>query len=221
VPVVCVAARVVRGGLGCLAARAGPHVPVAAEPWMLRMVRIAVVPGLDWCVFAVRQLSAAGARRGSSAGLCWSACCADGVRGCPCDPAAGSPRARTYSGRRRCGTLCSTVFAQVRCHMEVEAGAYCKTVGSAYVGSNPTPATTCENGPLAAETRPAGRFVLVTMCITMCHRGSIHSSGCGHIADSVRAERAVRITARFADPRRFCPSVGHLWDSRTRPPVLT
>jgi hypothetical protein len=25
--------------------------------------------------------------------------------------------------------------------MEVQAGAYCKTVGSAYVGSNPTPAT--------------------------------------------------------------------------------
>src|SRR3984893_9280185 len=26
------------------------------------------------------------------------------------------------------------------------------------VGSNPTPATTCENGPLAAETRPGGPF---------------------------------------------------------------
>ncbi len=36
--------------------------------------------------------------------------------------------------------------------------AVCKTVGSAYVGSNPTPATTCENGPLAAETRPGGPF---------------------------------------------------------------
>jgi hypothetical protein len=37
-------------------------------------------------------------------------------------------------------------------------GAVCKTVGSAYVGSNPTPATTCENGPRAAETRPGGPF---------------------------------------------------------------
>src|SRR5438552_4381726 len=37
-------------------------------------------------------------------------------------------------------------------------GAVCKTVGSAYVGSNPTPATTSENGPLAAETRPGGPF---------------------------------------------------------------
>src|SRR5260370_2410183 len=29
--------------------------------------------------------------------------------------------------------------------------AVCKTVGSAYVGSNPTPATTCEDGPWAAH----------------------------------------------------------------------
>jgi hypothetical protein len=49
-------------------------------------------------------------------------------------------------------------FSQVNGHMEVQGGAYCKTVGSAYVGSNPTPATTCENGPLAAETQPGGPF---------------------------------------------------------------
>jgi hypothetical protein len=40
--------------------------------------------------------------------------------------------------------------------------AVCKTVGSAYVGSNPTPATTSENGPWAAETR-SGRPLL------LCH----------------------------------------------------
>src|SRR5690348_9397635 len=39
-------------------------------------------------------------------------------------------------------------------------GAVCKTVGSAYVGSNPTPATTCENGPLAANSRAGGPFLL-------------------------------------------------------------
>jgi hypothetical protein len=54
---------------------------------------------------------------------------------------------------------------------------------------------------------PAGRFLLVTACISVCHRGSMHSSGYGHIADSVRAERAVRITARFADPCPFCPVI--------------
>src|SRR5690348_11673316 len=39
-------------------------------------------------------------------------------------------------------------------------GAVCKTVGSAYVGSNPTPATTCENAPLAANSRAGGAFLL-------------------------------------------------------------
>jgi hypothetical protein len=42
--------------------------------------------------------------------------------------------------------------------MKVQAGAYCKTVGSAYVGSNPTPATSSKNGPPAAETPPGGPF---------------------------------------------------------------
>ena len=46
-------------------------------------------------------------------------------------------------------------------------GAVCKTVGSAYVGSNPTPATTCENGPLAAEMRPGGPF---PSCHDVYHR---------------------------------------------------
>src|SRR5262249_45230194 len=39
-------------------------------------------------------------------------------------------------------------------------GAVCKTVGSAYVGSNPTPATTCGNGPLAVNSRAGGPFLL-------------------------------------------------------------
>src|ERR1017187_1932217 len=42
----------------------------------------------------------------------------------------------------------------------------CKTVGSAYVGSNPTPATPWENGPLAAETRSGGPF---SSCPAVCH----------------------------------------------------
>src|SRR5207245_11761410 len=45
---------------------------------------------------------------------------------------------------------------------------------------------------------PAGRFLLVTARITVYHDGSMRGSGYGHIADSVRAERAVRITACFA-----------------------
>ena len=54
------------------------------------------------------------------------------------------------------------VFAQVK---RVGCGV-CKTVGSAYVGSNPTPATTCENGPLAGNSRLRGPFPL---CPGMCH----------------------------------------------------
>src|SRR5689334_14067201 len=50
-------------------------------------------------------------------------------------------------------------------------GAVCKTVGSAYVGSNPTPATTCGNGPLAAETRPRG-------CFRSCHVAYLSVSLC-------------------------------------------
>jgi len=45
-------------------------------------------------------------------------------------------------------------------------GACCKTVGSAYVGSNPTPATTCEDGPLAGNSRLCGPFLL---CPVVCH----------------------------------------------------
>src|SRR5689334_5253367 len=45
-------------------------------------------------------------------------------------------------------------------------GAVCKTVGSAYVGSNPTPATRCENAPLAATSRAGGAFLL---CPVVCH----------------------------------------------------
>jgi hypothetical protein len=91
-------------------------------------------------------------------GFYWSVCCVDGVCGCPRDPAAESPRARTYSGQRHHNKHHPVAFAQFRGHIEAHAGAYCKTVGSAYVGSNPTPATTSENGPRAAETRPGGPF---------------------------------------------------------------
>src|SRR5579859_4398819 len=86
--------------------------------------------------------------------------------GCTRVPASGHPRARTYSGQRRHGKPHAVVFAQVSGHMEMQAVAVCKTVGSAYVGSNPTPATTCENGPLAGNSRLGGPFLL---CPVMCH----------------------------------------------------
>jgi hypothetical protein len=45
---------------------------------------------------------------------------------------------------------------------------------------------------------PAGRFVLVTPCVRVCHCGSMRGSGYGHITDSVWAERAVRKTVGSA-----------------------
>ncbi len=64
-----------------------------------------------------------------------------GVRGCPCDPPSGCQRPRTYGGQRRRGECRSAAFAQVRGYVMGRGAAGCKTVGSAYVGSNPTPAT--------------------------------------------------------------------------------
>ena len=52
---------------------------------------------------------------------------------------------------------------------------------------------------------PAGRFLLVTPCISVGHCGSMYGSVYVHMVYSVRAKLAVRITARFAGPRPFCP----------------
>ena len=86
-------------------------------------------------------------------------------------------------------------------------GTVCKTVGSAYVGSNPTPATICRNGPLAAETRRGGRFLLVTPCIAVCHRESTRCGVHGRIADVVRAVQDGRC-APSAFPRTATDSAG-------------
>ena len=129
----------------------------------------------------------------------------DPVRGCPCDGPPGSLRPRTYSGQRRRGETDPVVFVQV---MAMWRGAEERSVKPS---ASPTLVRTQDLPPPAKTAHwlrkrgPAGRFLLVTMCISMCHRGSMHSSGYGHIADRVRAKLAVRITARFADPRPFCP----------------
>jgi hypothetical protein len=43
------------------------------------------------------------------------------------------------------------------------------------------------------------------MCISTCHYGSMHGSVRVHMVYSARVKLAVRITARCADPRPFCP----------------
>jgi len=66
----------------------------------------------------------------------------------------GSPQSRLE--RRKCWSAGVTRAER----------AGCKTVGSAYAGSNPTPATTCENGPLAVNSRLGGPF---PSCHAVCH----------------------------------------------------
>jgi hypothetical protein len=171
---------------------------IAWQPGRLAGLRRACSAGMVPCrvilcaVKRARWPRAPGLKEGARLRI-WAgqACCGDGVRGCPRGSADGSLRVRTYSGQRLRGIPCQVVFLQVRWHIKVQAGEYCKTVGSAYVGSNPTPATTSGNGPSAAETRPAGRFLLVTSCIAMCHRVSMRRGVHGHIADGVRAARTV------------------------------
>src|ERR1039457_4370200 len=61
-------------------------------------------------------------------------------------------------GTQRYGRPKPQALSQVTRKKPTWITAVCKTVGSAYVGSNPTPATPWGNGPLAAETRPGGPF---------------------------------------------------------------
>src|SRR5947207_10142389 len=70
-------------------------------------------------------------------------------------------------------------------------GAVCKTVGSAYVGSNPTPATTSENGLLAADARARRAVLLVPACVTLQPRRALCCGVHGRIADGVRTARPV------------------------------
>ena len=106
-----------------------------------------------WCS---RGRSPAGEPSAGGVPACGSGELDGAVHTCTRDRRRGWPGARTYGGRRRRSGHPLMVFTQVT--GQVKAGAGCKTVGSAYVGSNPTPATTSENGPLAAETRPGGPF---------------------------------------------------------------
>ena len=134
-----------------------------------------------WCAWMSR-----GARRGSArvatrrrlrwrehCGQCFclrvwefSGFCGRPVRGCTRDRPRGSVGVRTYGVQPARYKHHPASFAQVTGHMEVQAGAYCKTVSSAYVGSNPTPATPWGNGPLAGNSRLCGPFLL---CPVMCH----------------------------------------------------
>src|ERR1039457_481713 len=82
------------------------------------------------------------------------------------------------------------------------AHAGCKTVGSAYVGSNPTPATTCENGPLAGNSRLCGPFLL---CPVMCHLVALWTA----VSRCPRTYSGRRPAARTVGVHRRLSTDGH------------
>jgi len=87
-----------------------------------------------------------------------------------CPWLSGTRGARTCSGQRRPQTCLAARIRWSARLTRVEGERSVKTVGSAYVGSNPTPATTCRNGPLAGNSRLCGPFLL---CPVMCHLGAL------------------------------------------------
>jgi hypothetical protein len=79
---------------------------------------------------------------------------------------ATAPARTTHDGQGLPRRSPLATYSQVRRHIAISVQAVCKTVGSADVGPNPTPATTCENAPLAANSRAGGAFLL---CPVVCH----------------------------------------------------
>jgi hypothetical protein len=62
-----------------------------------------------------------------------------------------------------------------------------RAVGYAFGGSNPSPATTCENGPLAGNSRLGGPFFFVPPCVTLSRCRPLCCGAHGHIADGIPA----------------------------------
>ena len=106
----------------------------------------------------------------------------------PCVSGLLSRSARNTWRSDRIETSPRTAYAQVRRHVTRGGGRR-----SVKPSAQPTLVRT-QHLPHPGETArwlrkrgPAGRFLLVTPCIRVCHRGSMRSSGYGQIADSVRA----------------------------------
>ena len=127
------------------------------------------------------------------------------VRGCPWDRPAGAPACvhMVYSAPGMSiiqYRLCRSE-AIWRCRQErpVKPSAQPTLVRTQHL---PPPAKTARS---LRKRGPAGRFLLVPPCVIVCRCRAWRSNRYGHMADSVRAEGAVRGTACFADPRPFCP----------------
>src|ERR1039458_7741122 len=67
---------------------------------------------------------------------------------------------RTPHGQNAVFTRRGMEYPQVSGYSDGLGWAHCKTVGLAYVGSNPTPATTSGNSPSAGFSRTRGLLLL-------------------------------------------------------------
>src|ERR1039457_272646 len=100
-------------------------------------------------------------------------------------------------GTQRYGRPKPQALSQVTRKKPTWITAVCKTVGSAYVGSNPTPATPWGNGPIAADSRLSGPFLLRP---SVCHLVALWTavSRCPRTySGQRRAARTVGVTVGF------------------------
>jgi hypothetical protein len=107
-----------------------------------------------------------------------------GVTTCLRRPISGVPRASRRAPVPLSFTVPSGKAARGRLP-EWPKGAVCKTVGLAYVGSNPTPATTCGNSPWPAHMRPGADLVSGWPCAAgSCHMRVAVPNTCPSLAGS-------------------------------------
>jgi hypothetical protein len=96
---------------------------------------------------------------------------------------------RTPHGQRRRLTRLRKKFPQLNAYSGGVGSAPCKTVGLAYVGSNPTPATTCVNSRLTANSRVSGLSFSVPRCVTLSRCRPLCCGVHGRIACQLRPNR--------------------------------
>jgi hypothetical protein len=106
--------------------------------------------------------------------------------------------ARTRGGQRAVFTRSGMVYPQVSEYSDGSEWVPCKTVGSAYVGSNPTPATTCGNGPWPADARGCG---------PLCY--GLSWSRCVHVSPAVSGVAGKRTASAIMKRGGWSPRADH------------
>src|SRR5713226_6199025 len=89
----------------------------------------------------------------------------------------------------------AVAFGQLRRSVLAAGVTNCKTVGLAYDGSNPSPATTSETARGRGFPPPRGPSCLVSSCVIPGQETSPHHGGYGHMADGIGTGGAVHRTA--------------------------